>query len=120
MNESQLKFLVDVGVSIKVEYWLIEQGYDTKSIRAIDPRMPDRKILKIAVQEKRMVLTMDKDFGELVYNSGLPHAGVLLLRVENCNSEEKLSIVERILRKYRDSIHGKFCVYKDNKLRIKP
>ncbi len=40
MNESQLKFLVDVGVSIKVESWLIEQGSDTKSIRNIDPRMP--------------------------------------------------------------------------------
>ena len=69
MSESQLKFLVDVGVGIKVESWLIEQGYDTKSIRNIDPRMPDQKILKIAVHENRMVLTMDKDFGELVYNS---------------------------------------------------
>ena len=119
MDERQLKFLVDVGVSTKVESWLVQQGYGTKSIRNIDPRMPDEKILQIAVQEKRMVITMDKDFGELVYNSGLPRAGVLLLRVENCNSAEKLSIVERVLRKYRDGIYGKFCVYKDNKLRIR-
>ncbi len=119
MHENQLKFLVDVGVSIKVESWLIEQGYDTKSIRNIDPRMPDKKILQIALQEKRMVITMDKDFGELVYNSGLPHAGVLLLRIDNCNSAEKLHIVEEIIRKYRDGIYGKFCVYKDNKLRIR-
>ena len=120
MNASQLKFLVDVGVSIKVESWLIEREYDTKNVRDIDPRMPDKNILQIAVKEKRMVLTMDKDFGDLVYSSGLSHAGVLLLRIEDCNSEEKLSIVERILSKYGDGIHGKFCVYKDNKLRIRP
>ena len=82
--------------------------------------MPDQKILKIAVHENRMVLTMDKDFGDLVYNSGLPHAGVLLLRVEDYSAKEKLALVEKILKKYRDHIHGKFCVYKDNKLRIRP
>jgi len=42
-----------------------------------------------------MVLTMDKDFEELVYNSGLPHAGVLLLRVENCNSAWIIEVAHR-------------------------
>ena len=48
-----------------------------KSVRDIDPRMLDSKILEIAVSEGCMVITMDRDFGELVFNSGLSNAGVL-------------------------------------------
>jgi predicted nuclease of predicted toxin-antitoxin system len=70
VEEEHLKFLIDVGVSKKVESWLQDKGYDIKSIRAIDPRLHDEKILKMAANEKRIVITMHKDFGELVYNSG--------------------------------------------------
>ena len=44
-----LRLLVDVGVGKKVEKWLKEHGCDVKSIREINPRMPDKEILKIAV-----------------------------------------------------------------------
>lgn len=93
MNQKSLKFFIDVGVGKKVERWLANQGYDTTSVRDIDPRLPDKEILKIAVSEKRMVVTMDKDFGELIYNSGLLHGGVLLLRLEDAKSDEKVKIV---------------------------
>jgi Uncharacterized protein conserved in bacteria len=86
MNQTELKFLVDIGVGKKVEEWLSKSGYDIRSVRDINPRMEDREILSMAVSEGRMIITMDKDFGELVYNSGLPHAGVLLLRLEDANS----------------------------------
>ena len=46
--KTTLKFLVDVCVSTKVEEWLISNGYDSRSVRAIDPRMKDRDILKLA------------------------------------------------------------------------
>lgn len=81
--------------------------------------MLDKEILKIAASEKRMVVTMDKDFGELVYNSGLPHRGVLLLRLENMKSTEKVKILEKIIEKYSDKPLNKFCVFKAGKLRIR-
>jgi predicted nuclease of predicted toxin-antitoxin system len=83
MNRKELKFLVDVGVGKKVEQWLQRGRYDIKAVRDINPKMDDREILGIAVSEGRMVITMDKDFGELVYNSGFQHAGVLLLRLNH-------------------------------------
>ncbi|MFO0795028.1 MAG: DUF5615 family PIN-like protein [Candidatus Brocadiaceae bacterium] len=119
MEQKNLKFLVDVGVGKKVEKWLINQGYDTKSVRDIDPHLPDKEILKIAVSEKRMVVTMDKDFGELIYNSGSFHGGVLLLRLEDAKSDEKVKVVENILVKYAGKLLNKFCVYKDGRLRIR-
>ncbi len=114
-----LKFLVDVGVSKKVEDWLRNQGYDVKCARDLDPRMLDMEILKIAVSENRMVITMDTDFGELVYNSGLAHAGVMLLRLEDAKADEKVKVIRGILRDHSDKILNCFCVYKDGKLRVR-
>ncbi|MBI5741860.1 MAG: DUF5615 family PIN-like protein [Nitrospirae bacterium] len=117
--ERRLKFLVDVGVSRKVEKWLAENGYDAKSVRDIDPKANDAEILHLAVNEGRMVITMDKDFGELVYNSGLKHSGVLILRLEDANGDRKLEVVKKILSDYTDKIQNRFCVFQDGRLRIK-
>jgi len=65
MNPHGLRFLVDVGVGKGIEKYLLEEGFDTKAVRDIDPRMEDDEIIRIAVSENRMVVTMDKDFGEL-------------------------------------------------------
>jgi len=64
MSASELKFLVDVGVGKKVEAYLLEKRYDTKAVRSLDQRMPDQEIIRLAALEKRIVITMDKDFGE--------------------------------------------------------
>lgn len=76
-----MKFLIDVGVGKKVENWLRENGYDVLAVRDIDERAKDSKILQFAFETQRMIITMDKDFGELVFNSGKTHAGVLILRL---------------------------------------
>ena len=90
MNSSELRFLVDVGVGKGVEEYLRAEGYDTKAVRDIDPRLEDSVIIRTAVSENRMVITMDKDFGELVYHSSMEHSGVLMLRLENATGSEKL------------------------------
>ena len=119
MNQKKLKLLVDVGVSKKKEEWLLKNGYDLKAVRDINPKMEDDKILSIAVSENRMVVTMDKDFGELVYNSGLPHSGVLLLRLEDAKSDEKVKTIEKILKEYSDKLLNNFCVFQHGRLRIR-
>jgi predicted nuclease of predicted toxin-antitoxin system len=119
MSSSKLKFLVDVGVSKKVEEYLQEQGYDAKAVRAIDIRMSDHAIIRLAASEDRMVITMDKDFGELVYHSGLKHCGVLLLRLEGATGSEKLKVVSNILKKHSEQIKNHFCVYQNNRFRIR-
>ena len=117
VEQRNLRFLIDVGVGKKVERWLHGRSYDVKCVRDVDARMPDKEILKIAVSDERIVITMDKDFGELVYNSGLPHGGVLLLRLEDAKSDEKVKVLEKILEKYPDKLTARFCVFKDGKLR---
>jgi predicted nuclease of predicted toxin-antitoxin system len=85
-----LKFIIDVGVGYLVDQWLVQNGYDVISVRDLNPSMDDEDILSLAVAEDRMVVTMDKDFGELVYKEGSLHAGILILRLEGAASAEKI------------------------------
>jgi predicted nuclease of predicted toxin-antitoxin system len=114
-----LKFLIDVGVGTSVDIWLRENGHDVISVRDIDSRAKDQDILQLAGRDDRMIITMDKDFGELVYGSGLSHSGILILRLEDATSEEKVNIVKAILNEFAPVIENKFCVYQNGKLRIR-
>lgn len=114
-----IKFITDLGVGRKVENFLKSTGYDVTSVRDINPQMTDFSILELAVSERRIVVTMDKDFGELVYNSGYKHHGILLLRLENMNGKEKTEIVQFIIQKYSVELRNKFCVYQKGKFRIR-
>jgi len=66
-----------------------------------------------------MVVTMDKDFGEIVYKSQKPHNGVLLLRLEDESAAEKVRIVRYIIEHFSEEISGKFCVYQQGRFRIR-
>jgi predicted nuclease of predicted toxin-antitoxin system len=118
MPRHKLKFLIDIGVGKKVEQWLKDNGYDMKAVRDSDPKATDGTILKTAVSESRMVMTMDKDFGELVFKSGKSHAGVLILRLEDANGNEKVEAVKTIMEEHEDKLYGKFCVFQSGRLRI--
>jgi len=82
-------------------------------------KMLDTDIIRLAVKENRMVITMDKDFGELVYHCGMDHCGVLLLRLEEATGAEKVQVVDDILAHYSTKINHCFCVFQHDKLRIK-
>jgi len=119
MSTSDLKFLVDVGVGKKVEDFLYKSCYDVLPVRKINPRMSDSEIIGIAAKDNRIIITMDKDFGELVYNSGLIHKGILLLRTENCTGDKKAKILSEILINYSSELEENFCVFSKDRLRIR-
>ncbi len=79
----------------------------------------DFEILELSIAEKRIIVTMDKDFGELVFNSGHQHNGILLLRVEDMSGIEKAQIVRHILENFGEKIINSFSVYQKGKFRIR-
>mgnify|MGYP007066239864 FL=1 len=119
MNSIKIKFLIDVGVGKGIENYLHEEGYDIKSVRDIDPCLEDEKIIRTAFLENRMVITMDKDFGDLVYHSLMEHSGVLLLRLEDATGSKKLKVLKFIIENYSDRIKNCFCVFQNDKFRIR-
>ena len=111
--------LVDVSVGDAVTRALRQAGHDVASVTEIDARMSDSTILQRAMTEQRLVLTMDKDFGELVYRSGAAHAGVLLLRLEQADAAEKVRVTGQIFQAHAGQLAGRFSVYQGGRLRIR-
>jgi len=62
---------------------------------------------------------MDKDFGEWVFLAGLPHRGVLLLRLEDADAATKTTVVAAIFRGHAAELAGRFSVYQRGRLRIR-
>lgn len=80
----------------------------------------DASILERARNESRIVLTLDKDFGELAYGAGLPAAcGIVLFR-SRADSPERLS--ERVLSVLASGAAeaGQFVVVEENRIRVRP
>ena len=107
-------FIVDVGVGKIIEEWLKKELYEVIAIRDINPEMED-----VAIKEDAFIISMDKDFGELVFKNKLNHKGILLLRLEDAVAEEKLAAIQNIIPQYVDEIKDKFAVYQNGKLRIR-
>lgn len=93
--------------------------YEVISILDDDPTMSDSSILAIAEHSASMVITMDKDFGELVFREQRKHNGVLLLRLEDETANAKLKAVKFILEHHGSEMEGRFCVFQNGRLRIR-
>ena len=81
--------------------------------------MVDVDILDWAVRERGILVTMDRDFGSLVYSSGMAHAGVLLRRMEDATGSEKAVAAVAIVTGHEGAIAGSFAVYQNGQLRLR-
>ena len=77
-----MKFLLDQNVERRLASYLRDLGHDVKVV-SVDyaPGILDQEVLAHAYTERRILLTNDKgDFGDLIFRSHRPHAGVILFR----------------------------------------
>ena len=84
-------------------------------IRSLD----DDVLLQIALEENRILITRDKDFGELVFRLNEAHAGVILIRLEGYNTDERAEIVCRLISEYLDQLLNAFTVIQKGIIRIR-
>ena len=89
------------------------------SISDISPGITDEEVLNIANRESAVILTSDKDFGELIFRKRLINKGVVLVRLHGISADEKKSIVREFVNKYLDKIENSFCVISKNNIRIR-
>mgnify|MGYP006274560323 CR=1 FL=1 len=106
-----MRFLLDVNASGSVAEFLLEKGHNIK-------RMSDHLILKWAVKEQRIIVTTDKDFEAMVWRESRSHAGII--RLENLPRKDRLTLLDRILIKYKDDIEeGAILIATQQKVRIR-
>ncbi len=78
-----MRFIVDKSTGQAVVQYLRDAGHDVQAVAEVMLQATDIDILKHAAAEDRIVITNDKDFGELVFRSGQAHAGVVLLCLQD-------------------------------------
>ena len=95
-------------------------GHDLAWIRTDAPGSKDRDILKRAVSEQRILLTFDKDFGDLAFQHGLPATcGIVLFRLQASSSTALATLVATALESRTDWA-GQFSVVKAGRIRMRP
>ncbi len=89
-----MRFLADMGVSLRIVEWLQAQGHDAVHLRSQGlQRLPDSEVFRKAVAEARVLLTFDLDFGELAAFSAGGHTGVIIFRLHNTRTPH---VMERL------------------------
>ena len=70
--------------------------------RELGPDPGDRALLERAVSENRILITMDKDFGELIHLHGRPHTG--LIRLPEVRMAQRITLVENLILNHRQAL----------------
>jgi len=116
----EVKFIADVNVEKAIIDCLLANGYNTIWVSDLDCRMVDEKLLEPANREKRILVTNDKDFGELTFRQKRVSAGIILFRVKGQNSRDKVSLLQKLLLAHRNRLKGHFTVVTRKKIRFIP
>ena len=97
-----MKFIIDEDLSYKLVGLLTKFGHSATHIREIQISLKDLKILAIAADQESIVLTADKDFGELVFKENKQHTGVVFMRLEDQTLNNTKRALNWLLSTYPD------------------
>ncbi len=109
-----MRFLVDECTGKRFADALKMKGYDVLFAGDVVQSVSDEKILEFCEREGMILITDDKDFGELVFRLGRPVKGVILLRISS-NPERRVQAISRLLKTY--DIENKFIVLEEEAIR---
>ena len=99
---------------------LRENGHNVAWIREEARGSKDEQVLARAQQEERILITFDKDFGELAFRSKLPAtSGVILFRISTPSSQHIAQVAVQAIATRTDWA-GHFSVIEDNRIRMTP
>lgn len=96
-RQPSIKFLADESTERGIISFLRSSGFDIYSISEEKPRLIDPDVLEIAFQQKRVLITNDKGFSNLVFKDKQPSYGVILMRLPKDYTEQKILRLKEII-----------------------
>src|SRR3989338_4480357 len=115
-----MRFLADENFPAEAVSALRKNGHDVVWIRTEAPGSADPVVLERAQNEDRILITFDKDFGELAFRFGLPSSsGVVLFRITMISADYVVRMVTNALES-RNDWRGHFAVIEDHQIRLTP
>jgi predicted nuclease of predicted toxin-antitoxin system len=114
-----VRLLADEGVDAAIIARLRRGGHDVTYVAELDPGISDDAVLDLATAERRVLLTTDKDFGELVFRLRRVPPGVVLLRLAGLASRLRADLVSQAIEEHGGEMGGVFTVITPGAVRIR-
>ena len=113
-----VRFLADESCDFAVVRALRAADHDVVAVSEQSPRAEDSDVIQMALEDERIVLTEDKDFGQLVYASGQQSAGVIFIRFPAKARTTLPSAITKLVQGVGDQLMGAFVVVRPGGIRI--
>lgn len=110
-----LKLLADENVPGPLVHLLRSRGIDVKWIKEIERGMPDKQVVSLSAEEDRVIVSLDKDFGKLIYRQKMKCPGVVLIRVRDESARNEVAY--KMLEELGPGCYDNFVVITDKKTR---
>ena len=114
-----MKIIADECVDFGIIRMLRANGVEVYSILEETASIQDVDVLKIANEQETILLTEDKDFGELVFRLKMPNHGVILVRMMENSRAEKIKKVVNVILQHYVQLKDAFSLITDDKVKIK-
>ena len=114
-----MNLIADESVDRSIVKRLRAHGHDVVYVAEIDPGIPDESVLALAKQKGALLLTADRDFGELIYRQGSTSAGVMLIRLAGLSPLTKADLVSSALKDRASELADAFSVLSPGAIRIR-
>jgi len=113
-----MRFLVDECTGSKVARWLRDESHEVFSAFDEARGMADDDILTKAFSEDWILITNDKDFGEMIFRERREHHGVIFMRLDDERAANKIEVLRRLLAGYAEKLPEQFVVVTETKVRF--
>ncbi|MYD35688.1 MAG: hypothetical protein F4X20_01495 [Dehalococcoidia bacterium] len=114
-----MRFLVDRCAGRRLAEWLRSEGHDVFEAIQVNPDPGDQALLELAATQNRVFITIDTDFGELIFLHGVAHAG--LVRLPDVPSERRIELMTEIITRYSTQLEERAIItVTGNRIRITP
>jgi len=115
-----MRFLLDAAsADFRLITYLVERGHDVATVASDYPQtLKDPEVVGIALQERRILITNDRDFGELIFRQRLSHAGIIYFRLERTDLDTKIQGLERVLSDHGHQL-SEFIVVTERGIRVR-
>jgi predicted nuclease of predicted toxin-antitoxin system len=115
-----VRWLIDECVDARLAAALRESGHDVVYMSEVAPRAADSAVMDRAHRENRLLLTEDKDFGDLTFRQARPVPGLVLLRIDPGRRSQKVARLLATIDRLGDALFGHYTVIEDVRSRSRP
>jgi predicted nuclease of predicted toxin-antitoxin system len=115
-----VRWLVDECVDAALVTQLREAGHDAAYMSDVAPRATDTEVMRHAQSEGRLLLTEDKDFGDLVFRQARSVPGIVLLRIDSARRALKGTRLQAAIDRFGETLFGRYTVIEDARFRSRP